>query len=133
MGRATDKDPLEQTVRRMGDASWLILRVLHPHQGRHGIEIIRQAESLLEAADYPYKHFDPSTLHYALKRMQDDGLVACTGEQMVEVPGPHGTTRQDLRPVYVITGLGLRAIQHRQRLDAAVQRAAWTPQGASST
>ena len=122
-----DQDPLEAIFRRMGEPSWLILRVLSPVDAIPGIEIIRRVERLLEAADYPFKRLDPSTLHYALKRMEDDGLVRCQGQEEVDVPGPRGTTRRDARSVYLTTALGADAIDRKQILEALAQRAALTP------
>lgn len=124
MTKPQDQDPMEAVFRRMGEPSWLILRVLNPADAIPGIEIIRRVEDLLETAEYPYKRLDPSTLHYALKRMAEDGLVRCEGQREVEVPGPRGTSRRESRPVYVITGLGAEALDRRRLLEAIVPRAA---------
>ena len=124
MTKRQDQDPMEAVFRRMGEPSWHILRVLNPVDPMPGIEIIRRVETLLTAADYPYKRLDPSTLHYALKRMAEDGLVRCEGQQEVDVPGPRGTSRRELRPVYVITGLGAEVLNRRRLLEAIVPRAA---------
>lgn len=115
-----DRDPLEAVFRRMGEPSWFILRALHPTEGRPGIDVIRRVERTLEAADYPYKTLDPSTLHYALKRMIEDGLVRMLGKEIVDVPGPRGSTRREERPVYVITGLGSAVLNRRRAYDALV-------------
>lgn len=111
------RDPLEAILRRMGEPSWLILRALDPSEPMPGIEIIRQVEEWLHQANYAYKRLDPSTLHYALKRMEEDGLVECAGWREVDVPGPRGATRRERRPVYVITGAGLRALSGKDLLD----------------
>lgn len=124
MTKRQDQDPMEAVFRRMGEPSWLILRVLNPADAIPGIKIIRRVEDLLEAAVYPYKRLDPSTLHYALKRMAEDGLVHCEGHRDVEVPGPRGTVRRESRPVYVITGLGAEALDRRRLLEAIVPRSA---------
>jgi DNA-binding PadR family transcriptional regulator len=115
-------DPFEPIFRRMGEQSWWILAALEPVNAQPGIEIIRRVECWLAAADYPTKTLDPSTLHYALKRMEEDGLVENRGRRVVDVPGPRGTTRQEPRSVYVITGLGERALARRRKLDAQVAR-----------
>jgi len=121
------KDSDAAIVRRMGEPSWLILRALDPSQGIAGIQIIQRVEDVLQRANYPYQHLDPATLHYALKRMQDDGLVRCEGEQETDVPGPHGTHRRARRPVYVITGLGSSILQRRVALDAVLSHQALRP------
>ncbi len=118
-------DPLERVVGRMQDASWFILSVLDPVQSLPGIEIIRRVESIYTDAGYPQRRLDPSTLHYGLKRMTDDGLVRRDGEREVDVPGPHNTMRRELRAVFVITGEGQRALALRDRLEAARRRAAF--------
>ena len=82
-------------------------------------EIIRRVEEGLRRADYPTKKVDPSTVHYALKRMVDDGLVEQKREQEVDVPGPRGTVRREARTVYVITGLGATALRRRLALNFA--------------
>lgn len=111
-----EQNPLRAVFRRMGDPSWLILSRLHSTEPIPGIEIIRRVEALLKESDYPVKRLDPSTLHYALKRMEDDNLVGCEGDREVDVPGPHGITRREQRPVYVITDLGLQALEYKKRL-----------------
>ena len=84
MSRRGDDDPLTRIFRRMGEQSWWILRVLSPTEAIPGIEIIGRVQRLLTAADYPTKRLDPATLHYALKRMQDDGLIRYESEREVE-------------------------------------------------
>src|SRR5215212_8406979 len=108
------EEPLESIVRRMGQPSWLILAVLDPVRPLPGTEIIDRVEDLLARADYPMKTLDPSTLHYGLKRMIDDGLVAHQGRREVDVPGPHGTKRRALRDVYVITGTGHEVLDRKR-------------------
>lgn len=116
------QEQLEPVFRRMGEPSWLILGVLDPVAGRPGVEIIRQVEDLFNRVNYPTQHLDPSTLHYALKRMEEDGLVRCDGRRLVEVPGPHGTTRPEQRSIYVITPLGVAALECRHALNREVQQ-----------
>jgi DNA-binding PadR family transcriptional regulator len=119
----TQGDPLERVIGRMQDASWLILSALDPARPLHGIEIIRRVEAVYAEAGYPQRHLDPSTLHYGLKRMIDDGLVRREGEREVDVPGPRGTTRREPRAVYTITGEGRRALALRDQLELARRRA----------
>lgn len=114
-----DDNRLEAAFKRMGEPSWLILYALEAEHAIPGIEIIRRVERLLDDAGYPTRKLDPSTLHYALKRMEEDGLVARRGKQEVEVPGPRGTTRHEMREVYVVSALGEQALKRRERLDAA--------------
>jgi DNA-binding PadR family transcriptional regulator len=122
MPRAPDRDPLTQAIRRMGEPSWLVLEVLTAGQAIPGIEILRRANELLQTSNYPATRLDPSTLHYALQRMQEDGLVQQRGEREVQVPGPRGSTRAELRPVYAIAALGEQALSRRHALQAATQR-----------
>lgn len=110
------QNSFEAIFRRMGKPSWLILSTLHPTEALPGIEIIRRVEVLLKHADSPIKTLDPSTFHYAIRRMGDDQLVRCEGEREVDVPGPHGITRREPRHVYVITNLGLQALERERRL-----------------
>ena len=122
MSKHERSDPLEPVFRRMGEPSWLILSVLEPVNAIPGIEIIRRVEDLYKASDYPTKRLDPSTLHYALKRMEEDGLVEQVGQREVDVPGPRGTSRRDVRTVYVMTGLGAQVLDRHRRLEAAAAR-----------
>jgi DNA-binding PadR family transcriptional regulator len=115
-------EELEPILRRMGDPSWLILAVLDPVEGIPGVEIIGRVEKVLQQADYPTRRLDPSTLHYGLKRMEEDGLICCTGRREVDVPGPRGTTRREQRSVYVVTALGERALERRRALDRVAYR-----------
>jgi DNA-binding PadR family transcriptional regulator len=116
------EDSLETIFRRMGEPSWLILQALDSSRALPGIEIIRRVERLLHDVDYPFTRLDPSTLHYALKRMEEDGLVKCEGRREVDVPGPRGTTRRETRSVYKIMGLGTQALSRRARLVEASHR-----------
>jgi len=115
------RDPLEGIVRKLGQPSWLILAALDPAHPLAGTQIIDRVETLLTRAEFPQRTLDPSTLHYALKRLGDDGLVKALGKREVDVPGPHGTTHRALRDVYVLSGEGLRARAAKARLDTIVQ------------
>jgi DNA-binding PadR family transcriptional regulator len=119
----THGDPLERAMGRMQDASWLILSALDPARPLPGIEIIKRVEAVYAEAGYPQRHLDPSTLHYGLKRMTDDGLVRREGERDVDVPGPRGASRRESRAVFVITGEGQRALALREQLEMARRRA----------
>ena len=59
--------------------------------------------------------------------MDDDGLIRGEGDREVEVPGPRGTIRRAMRPVYVITGLGEVALARRRRLETLPTSAALGP------
>ena len=111
-------DALARTLKRMGEPSWLLLRVLDPSQPIPAIEMIRRVQVILTTADYPQKRLDPSTVHYALKRMEAAGLIQARGRQEVDVPGPRGGVRREERSVYVISGLGSRVLRSRDRLEA---------------
>ena len=127
MPQRDDEDTLTRVFRRMGEPSWWILRVLSATEPIPGIEIIQRVHRLLATADYPMKRLDPATLHYALKRMDDDGLIRGEGDREVEVPGPRRTIRLAMRPVYVITGLGEVALARRRRLETLPTSAALGP------
>lgn len=124
-GNDSTGDPLRHAMDRMQDASWFILSALDPGRPLPGIEIIRRVEEVYAAAGVPRRRLDPSTLHYGLKRMAEDGLVRRDGEREVEVPGPRGTTRREMRAVFVITGEGQRALALRDRLEVARRRMAF--------
>lgn len=113
----SDDDQMAAIFKRMGEPSWWILSALDPTTPLPGIEIIRQVEDLLRRADYPHTRLDPSTLHYALQRMIDDGLVRHEGKRIVEIARASGTPAKRSRDVYTITGLGMRALARRQSLS----------------
>lgn len=121
------KDPLTGIVRHMGEASYHILQVLNPAKGIPGIEILRRLEEDYREAGYPDSRVDPTTVLYAIKRMEKDGLVRNAGEELVDVRGPRGVIRPEMRPVYVITGLGQNVLDLRARLDQVKQRWALVP------
>ncbi len=128
MANKRERDPLEEGIRRMGEPSWLILRALYGSLGPiPGIEIIQRVEDYLVQADWPYKELEASTLHYALRRMEDDGFVRRQGERDVDVPGPRGSTRREKRVVYAITGLGSQAVTRRDVLDRVSKRPVVAP------
>lgn len=125
-------DPLEAIIQRMGKPSELILRVLvNAVEPLPGFEISRRVARIFEDAGLPYRRLDASTLHYALTRMVDDGLVERKGRRQVDVPAPHGKTYPEEREVYAATGLGVqtmvRIIERNQRLAAASERLAPLP------
>jgi len=121
-------DPLERAIERMGEPSWFILGVLgHQADPIPGLRIIQQVNTLLQEADYPHKDLGPNTLHYALRRMEEDGLVRCAGRANVDVPGSWGSTRTEPRPIYVITGQGRAALERRRALDHALERRRLAP------
>jgi hypothetical protein len=98
---------LKRIFRRNGDPSWTILRVLaRPRTALSGIEIIDQ----LQAA-HPLSELDGSTTFFVLKRMKEDGLIRELPPRSVDVPVGHGQTRKAQKPVFVITGKGLTALQ----------------------
>jgi len=112
-----DNGDLGRVIRRMGDPSWWILAALDPVEARPGIAILERVEENLRLSGYPQTELDPSTLHYALRRMREDELVQEVGKRLVEVPGPRGSTRMEERPVYKMTGLGARALKARWQLE----------------
>jgi DNA-binding PadR family transcriptional regulator len=109
---------MARTFRRMGEQAWQILYALHAVFLRLGAAvpgflILEEVEQGYAESDYPVRRLDPSTLHYALERMEEDGLIKTEAEQAVDVPGPHGSTVRRLRPVYSLTGLGAEALSRR--------------------
>jgi hypothetical protein len=116
-----------EKIHRIHDPSWRILQVLSPVDPIPGVEITGRVGSALAVAGYPAERLDPTTLHHALARLSRDGLIAPVGRRVVEVPGPRGSTRAQLREVYVITADGQRALRLRARLAAALARQAARP------
>jgi hypothetical protein len=86
------------------------------------IQIFRQVERALRSADSPITRLDPGTLHYAIPRMEELGVIAPAGEREVEVPVGHGAVRKEKRLVWVITGLGEVALARRARVQRALGR-----------
>lgn len=128
MKKHPDPDPVARAIERMGEPSWLILNVLgHQTDLIPGLRIIQEVNALLQEADYPHKDLGANTLHYALRRMEEDGLVRCAGQANVEVPGSWGSTRTELRPVYAITGQGRATLEHRRALDRTMERRRHAP------
>src|SRR3990172_10814151 len=124
-----DENPSKVTFHSMGEPSWLVLQVLEPDDAIPAVEIIRRVERLLTAADYSRKHLDPSTLHYALRRMEDDGMINCEGRREVDVPSPRGGTRREIRPVYSITEVGVEMLRYKRKLDAFFRPVPWPRKG----
>jgi DNA-binding PadR family transcriptional regulator len=114
---------IEHLLKRLGEPSWWILATLHPTEPKPALSIVRDVEDRLRGAEYPNARLDPSTLHYALRRMLEDGLVARLPDREVDVPGPHGTTRRELRPVWIITNAGVEMLRHRHRVTEAMRPA----------
>ena len=116
IGTMTEQAPtdeqLEKIASRMGTPSEVILRVLVAAGGEAlpGFEITRRVTALLDATGLPRRSLDASTLHYALLRMMQDGLVVSLGEREVEVPAPHGKTYRQNREVYAVGGLRAGAL-----------------------
>lgn len=105
--------PLEHATRRLADPSWLMLGVLMDGQAVPGFTIIHRVEQLYIESNYPIKTIDPSTVHYAIKRMMEIGVISSPGIEIVNVRGPHGSTRQEPRSLYQITDLGREAMMRR--------------------
>jgi DNA-binding PadR family transcriptional regulator len=118
MAKSQQDDALDTVIGRMGEISWLFLYVLHPTEGKPAIRILLDAEDLLKEA-HREREIDPSTLHYALKRMEQDGLVQQAGQEQVTVPGGRGGSRREMRTVYVITQLGQEALRRHALLNRA--------------
>ena len=121
MAGTRDADPLDSAIGRMGEVSWLFLRVLHPTEAKPAIRILMEAEQLLADAGRG-REIDPSTLHYALKRMEQDGLVRQDGRQQVPVPGGRGGFRSEERTVFVITQQVQEALARHDRLHEIAKR-----------
>ncbi len=122
-------DPLGSIIRRMNTPSWLLLAALDPVTPLPATQLLDRMEQRLAQAGLPDEPIDPSTVHHALKRMIDDGLVRHLGKCEVDVPGPYGTTHRGTRDVYVITGTGQLALSRKQQLDRAVHGPAFAPNG----
>jgi hypothetical protein len=111
-----DEKEIERIFKRMGEPSWWILSNLEPWHGLPAIEIIRRVESDLREAAAPNAKLEPATTHYALDRMESDGVVRCLGEREVDVPVGHGVSRRLKRPVWVITGKGATVLERRRQV-----------------
>lgn len=122
-------DPNRSIMRRMNTPSWLLLASLDPQTPLPATQLMDRMEQRLAQAGLPDEPIDPSTVHYALKRMIDDGLVLHRGKHEVDVPGPYGTTHRALRDVYLITGTGQAALRRKRQLDLAVHSPAPAPNG----
>lgn len=105
MTQLTDEQ-MARIFKQMGEPSWWILSVLHPVEGKAGINIIRAVEDALVRANAPVKRLDPSTLHRAIARMETLKLVKRLPDELVEIPVGHGAYRRDLRPVWIVTAEG---------------------------
>jgi hypothetical protein len=112
----------EQLHSRMGEPSWLVLRALQLLGGGTRVEVTRQVAALQLALGAGERELDPSTLHYALKRMLAEGLIAegrrltegeLSGRVVAEPAAVYRTGRT--RPTYVLTALGIQLLQSRQR------------------
>jgi DNA-binding PadR family transcriptional regulator len=113
---------MEEATRRMGEPSWLMLGVIcqKPGEAIPSIEVIRRVEKVYQISDYPVKKIDPSTVHYAMKRMLNDGVLNSEQVDKIEIPGPHGSKHWENRPLYAVTPLGSEMWQRRTALITAL-------------
>lgn len=114
-----DEKEIERIFKRMGEPSWWILSSLEPRHGVPAIEIIRRVAESLSQAGAPNSKLEAATTHYALDRMEGDGLVSCLGEREVDVPVGHGVSRRQTRPVWVITGKGATVLARQRQIASA--------------
>ncbi|MSQ10041.1 MAG: hypothetical protein EXR52_03440 [Dehalococcoidia bacterium] len=120
MAQAPDRT--EQLYAKMGEPSWLVLRALQLLHSPTRVALSRQIATTQTAVDPSEgKAIDPSTLHYALKRMIADGIV-----EELAAPGTHKPATmvaeatvsyrtRGYRPTYGLTLLGRQLLQLRQR------------------
>lgn len=102
----------------MREATYLILTALAAGE-RHGYGILREVEEISDGR----VHLGTGTLYGALERLQHDGLVEATREEIVD-----GRARR----YYRLTGAGLRALRDEvERLAANVAAARLRLGGAS--
>jgi len=106
----------------MGDPSWWVLAALSHHpDGLAPFQIIHSVQTWLKESDYPVKRLDPGTLHYAIPRMEELGVVEFAGQREVDVPVGHGATKREKRPVWKIAALGEVALARRARFEQIAQ------------
>lgn len=74
----------------------LLPQVLEPGEALPGYQIIQRIERR------EGKSVDPSTLHYAMARLEERGLMAWVKRE-VDVPGPLGTIRRETRYLHYVT------------------------------
>ncbi len=113
---------IETATRRMGEPSWLMLGVMcrQPSEEIPTIEVMRRVAEAYKQSNYPIQEILPSTVHYAVDRMLKDGVLTHTRPDFVEIPGPHGTTHREYRPLYTVTPLGQEMWQRRLALIQAL-------------
>ncbi len=120
MAQAPDRT--EQLYAKMGEPSWLVLRALQLMNRATRVALSRQIATAQTSADTTEgKAIDPSTLHYALKRMIADGIV----EELSALGTPESGTMvaeatvsyrtRGYRPTYALTLLGRQLLHLRQR------------------
>jgi len=114
---------LERVFKSMGEPSWWVLSALAANpEGLAPFQIVRHVQQVLRTADYPIKRLDPGTLHYALSRLEELGVIESAGERDLNVPIGHGAMRTEKRPVWAITALGGLALARRARMQRALAR-----------
>src|SRR5947209_7297603 len=77
-----DDRRLERVFRSMGEPSWWVLSALAANpEGLAPFQIVRHVQHVLRTADHPIKRLDPGTLHYALPRLEELGVIEAAGER----------------------------------------------------
>jgi len=115
-------DRLQRVFRSMGEPSWWLLTALSNHpEGLAPFQMIHQVQDWLKQSNYPVQRLDPGTVHYAIPRMEELGVIEFAGEQEVDVPVGRGATKPDKRPVWKLSALGEVALAHRARFEQVAQ------------
>lgn len=118
-----NENQLQRAFRSMGEPSWWVLMTLATNsEGLAPFQIIRHVQQALGQTRSPITRLDPGTLHYALRRMEELGVIEAAGERVVEVPVGHGATKLEARPVWAITALGELALKRREQMQRALGR-----------
>jgi len=121
MDYQTNGETTERFYRKMGEPSWLILRAIQQLGRASRSAITKQVRASLAVAGAQTSNLDPSTLHYALQRMEADGIIATLGEE--SAPLVHGVaepavayhTGKRPAPSFALTPVGTMLLAMRQR------------------
>lgn len=118
---------LDRLYARMGEPSWLILNALQALRTASRVMLTRQVAAVQASRSVGATPLDPSTLHYALKRMLSDGILEEVAEEEITAQGQRiaearvAYRTKSHRPHYGLTPLGQQLLAaRRQRIAVEV-------------